>query len=281
MDPQLPRPELTAFESIFFHITKVLIYKTVSSPFRVTHLSLQSKNAIIEQHEKNQYQSQSYTRITFNALKSFIFGNSSNNPRSEQSTPPMITYLTQTNASMLPNYATFPYGNTLNLIMNIANDPQYGVSYLFAGGLINILRGMLLQSSCAKTYNSQKLRHHKNMHIGRRYFKGLLSWTAKASSLWICSLSIVYPLYCAYINCLFDFDGMYKLPQFTLSGMKRLFAGYPISILQCILHSVLFYDIFSAESNANSFERITSKYIYMGFVNLICYPLDTITNDNK
>lgn len=261
--------ELTALESTFFYLSKVLIYKTLSSPFRVTHLLLQSKNLIIEQHEINQYKSRSYTQLTLNALKSIIFGTSANDPNTDNTASPMIKYLQlKTN------------GNTLNFIINIINNPQYGASYLFVGGLYNILRGLILQKSCSKAYNLQKLRQHKNKHIGRRYLKGFISWTATTSCLWSSSLFALYPLHCAYINYLFDFDGIYKLPPFTLSGIKQLFAGYPIAMMQSLLHSVLHYkftDILIAENRENQkLEQMMIKYICMCGVNVLCYPLDTI-----
>eukprot|EP01083_Nonionella_stella_P017799 49875_1 len=42
--------ETSKIQNVFLYITKVLLYKTVSSPFKASHLISQSKNAIMESH---------------------------------------------------------------------------------------------------------------------------------------------------------------------------------------------------------------------------------------
>eukprot|EP01084_Bolivina_argentea_P220216 373250_1 len=60
--------ETSKMQSVFLYITKVLLYKTISSPFRASHLISQSKNVIIETHVHN---SHSIEQINF--LKTLLF----------------------------------------------------------------------------------------------------------------------------------------------------------------------------------------------------------------
>ena len=271
---------LSPLESLFFHITKVLIYKTVSSPFRVTHLLLQSKNIIIEQHELHKYEAR---QSTMDTVKSWLFWIQSDNQQ-KSNTPQIINYLKDANASMFPSESIYASTNTLNLISNIVNNPNYGISYLFVGNLYNIIRGALFHRSCQICYDQNLMQQQKDRHLGNDYNQGWFGWTALCSSLWFGSSIFIYPLHTIYINYLFNFDAKYEIPPFKLSGIAKLYSGYSSTVWQSITHCLLYYRItdivdklFKVKRNRSDLlGKILSKYVAMSCVNIICYPLSTI-----
>eukprot|EP01084_Bolivina_argentea_P189396 325703_1 len=271
--------DLSPLESLFFHVTKVLIYKTVSSPLRVTHLLLQSKNVIIEQNEATQ----SLTKSTINTMKSWLFWTSSNSDittsdmnNNEYS---MIDYIKETNASILHNSSLYSSTNTLNFLYKIINDNKYGMSYLFIGNLYNVIRGLLLHRSAQLCYDSDIIQNTKDKYIGANYNQGLISWSAHSSSLWFGCCFFIYPLHNIYINYLIDLNSKYKIPQIKLTGIAKLYSGYLMTVWKSIFHCFLYYkltDIIHKQNRNDLLGNILSKYVCMGLCNIICYPFDTI-----
>eukprot|EP01083_Nonionella_stella_P146780 462122_1 len=245
--------KLSSLESAFFYITKVILYKTISSPLRITHLLLQSKKTIIEQNAKT-------TQSLAKTMKSWIFST----VNSDEDTPSMIKYLSQTNASIFSNNSIYSTTNTLNLLSNIINDPNYGVSYLFFGNLYSIIHGFIRHHSCSVSYDQSSLQQYKDQHVGQPY-TDWIEWTCVAIGEWCWSA-----LLC--------------LDEVTESEVKELYHGYRTFLGQSVAHSFVYYQVtnivdrvFGIRRNRSEFiGTMVSKYIAMGCTNIICYPLDSI-----